>query len=128
MNDDDYAELFKRLASGESTSATWQDIAAELETLGKTVSEVLRRAFDGADAGMGMGGLRDAVTAAVDQLNQAVEGTPEAAQARDQLVEIRDNLRDAVERATNEIRPELLRLLREANSELRRRSGLEGQQ
>jgi ElaB/YqjD/DUF883 family membrane-anchored ribosome-binding protein len=125
MNDDDFAELFKKLSSGDSTSTTWQDVVAELEALGRTVSEVLRRALDGTDSGMGTGRLRDVVAAAVDELNHAVDGTPEAAQAREQLMEIRDNLRAAVERATNDLRPELLRLLREANSELRRRSGLE---
>lgn len=127
MNDEDFAELFKKLTSGESTSATWQDIAAELEALGRTVSEVLRRAWTDADTGNGLARLSEVVSAAVDELNRAVDGTPEAAQARDQLVELRDNLRTAVDRASSELRPELLNMLRQANAELRRRSGLEGQ-
>jgi len=127
MNDDDFAELFKKLSSGKSTSATWQDVAAELEALGRTVSEVLRRAWNDADTGSGLGRLSEVVGTAVDELNRTVDGTPEAAQARDQLVELRDNLRSAVERASSELRPELLNMLRQANAELRKRSGLEDQ-
>jgi hypothetical protein len=125
MNDDDFAELFRKLPSGESTGTSWQDVAAELEALGKTVGEVLRRAWQGADTGTSLGRLSDVVAAAIDQLNRAVDGTPEAVEARDQLVELRENLRAAVERAGTELRPELLNMLRQANGELRRRSGLD---
>ena len=125
MNDDDFAELFRKLPDGQSTGTSWQDVAAELEALGRTLSEVVRRAWDGTDSGSGMTRLREAVAGAVDELNRAVDGTPEAAQAREQLADIRDNLRTAVERASNELRPELLNMLRQANAELRRRSGLD---
>jgi hypothetical protein len=125
MNDDDFAELFKKLPSGQSAGTSWQDVASELEALGRTVSEVLRRALQGADSGAGMGRLSDVVAGAIDELNRAVDGSPEAVQARDQLVELRDSLRASVERAGSELRPELLNMLRQANGELRRRSGLE---
>jgi hypothetical protein len=125
VNDDDFAELFKQLSSGRSTEATWQDVAAEFEALGRTFSEVLRRVWQSADTTAGMGRLQDMVSDAIGDLNQAVEGSPEAAEAREQLVDLRDNLRSAVERATAELRPELLHLLRQANAELRRQAGLD---
>jgi ElaB/YqjD/DUF883 family membrane-anchored ribosome-binding protein len=125
MNDDDFDELFKRLSSGQPTGTSWQDVAAELEALGKTVSEVLRRAWQGADTGSGLARLSEVVSAAIDELNRAVDGTPEAVQARDQMVDLRDGLRAAVDRASSELRPELLNLLRQANAELRRRSGVD---
>lgn len=127
MNDDEFAELFKKLSSGQSTGSTWQDVLAEFATLGNTLSEVLQRAWQGADTASGMGRLREVVSEAADDLNHAVDGSPEAAQARDQLLELRDTLRAAVERASNDVRPELLKLLRQANAELRRRSGLNEQ-
>jgi hypothetical protein len=125
VNDDDFAELFKQLSSGPSTEATWQDVASEFEALGRTFSEVLRRMWQSADTVSGMGRLQDMLADAIGDLNQAVDGTPEAVEARQQLMELRDNLRSAVERATADLRPELLRLLREANAELRRQAGLD---
>jgi ElaB/YqjD/DUF883 family membrane-anchored ribosome-binding protein len=125
MNDDDFAELFKKLSSGQSAGTSWQDVAAELESLGKTVSEVLRRAWQDTDTGAGMAPLREMVSAAINELNRAIDGTPEAVEARDQLADLRDNLRAAAEKAGSELRPELLNMLRQANGELRRRSGLD---
>src|SRR5689334_3602006 len=128
MSDDEYAELFKKLSSGQSTGNTWQDVVDELSALGRTVSEVLRRAFEDTDTASGLSGLRSAVSDALADLNRAVDGTPEASQARDQLVDIRDQLRAAAERASSELRPELLTMLRQANAELRRRSGLDAEE
>jgi len=125
VNDEDFAELFKQLSSGRSTEATWQDVAAEFEALGKTFSEVLWRVWQSADTTAGMGRLQEMLSDAISDVNQAVDGSPEATEAREQLVDLRDNLRSAVERATAELRPELLHLLRQANAELRRQAGLD---
>jgi hypothetical protein len=125
VNDDDFAELFKKLSSGQPTGASWQDVATEFESLGKTFGEVLRRAWDGTESASGLGRLRDVLSAAILELNQAVDGTPEAVEARDQLVELRETLRSAVDRTSAEVRPELLRMLRQANAELRKRTGLD---
>jgi ElaB/YqjD/DUF883 family membrane-anchored ribosome-binding protein len=127
MNDDEFAELFKKLSSGQSTGTSWQDVVAEFEALGRTLSEVLRRAWEGTDSESAVGRLREVVADAVEDLNRAVDGSPEATQAREQLVELRDSLSGAVERAGSELRPELLKLLRQANAELRHRSGLTDQ-
>ena len=61
----------------------------------------------------------------IQELNRAVVGTPEAQQARDQLVRMSDSIRTAAERAGDELRPELVSMLRQANAELRRRSHLD---
>jgi len=125
VNDDDFAELFKQLSSGRPREATWQDVASEFEALGRTFSEVLRRAWHSADTATGVDRLQDMLAEAIGDLNQAVDGTPEAAEAREQLVELRDHLRTAVERATADLRPQLLQLLRGANAELRHQAGLD---
>jgi hypothetical protein len=125
VSDDEYAELFKKLSSGQSTGASWQDVAAEFESLGRTFGEVLRRAWQTPDSGSGLGRVRDVLASAIQDLNRAVDGTPEATQARDQLVQLREGLRTAAQRAGAELRPELLNMLRQANAELRRRSGLD---
>jgi ElaB/YqjD/DUF883 family membrane-anchored ribosome-binding protein len=123
MNDDEFAELFKQLSSGRSTDGSWHDVRAEFETLGKTIGDIFRSAWQSEDS---LGQLREMLNAATQQWNNAVDGTPEAQQAREQLVRLSEALSAAVDRAGEQVRPELLRLLRQANAELRRRSGLSG--
>jgi ElaB/YqjD/DUF883 family membrane-anchored ribosome-binding protein len=125
MDDQDFDELFKRLSSGRSTTSSWQDVRAELDALGKTLGDVLRTAWHSPDADSGIGRLRELLSSALQELNGAVDGTPEAQQARDQFVRVTESLRAAAERAGDEVRPELVRMLRQANAELRRRSGLD---
>lgn len=125
MNDDDFNELFKRLSSGKSSGSSWQEVAAEFEALSRTLGDVVRGAWQRQDADSDMGRLREVLSSAVHELNRAVEGTPEAQQARDHFVRVVESLRAAAARAGDELRPELLRMLRQANAELRRRSGLD---
>jgi hypothetical protein len=125
VNDDDFAELFKKLSSGQSTSPSWQDVADELEALGRTFTEMVRRAWQSAESSSELGQLREMVALTIDELQHSIDDTPEAAQARAQLLEIRDALQSAASRAGTELRPELLNMLRQANAELRRRSGLD---
>ena len=44
-------------------------------------------------------------------------------QAREQLSRVAESIRQATERASQELRPELIKLLRQANAELRRFTG-----
>jgi len=127
MNDEDFAELFKQLSSGQSTSGTWQDVASEFEALGKTLGAVFRAAWRTQDADSALGRLGELLASATQDLNAAVEGTPEAQQAREQFERLTDSLSEAAERAGDQVRPELLRLLRQANAELRRRFDLQEQ-
>lgn len=126
MDDDEYAELFKKLPSKPSTGTSWQDVAAEFEALGTTLGDVLRRAWQRQDDdGAGLGQLRDSLQSMIQELNRAIDGTPEAQQARDQLVHMTESIRTAAERAGDELRPELVSMLRQANAELRRRTRLD---
>ena len=125
MDDDDFAELFKKLPSTSSTGTSWQDVAREFEALGKTLGDVLRGAVQGQDTDAGLGRLRDSLESMIRELNRAVDGTPEAQQARDQLVHLTESIRAAAERAGDELRPELVTLLRQGNAELRRLAHLD---
>lgn len=125
VNDDDFAELFKRLSSGQSAGTSWQEVAAEFEALTRTLGDVVRGAWQRQNADSGIGRLRDMLASAIQELNDAVDGTPEAQQAREQFGRVAESLRAAADRAGDELRPELLRMLRQANAELRRRSGLD---
>ena len=125
MNDDDFAELFKKLPNSRSTGTSWADVAAEFEALGKTLDDVLRGVWRGQETDAGLGRLRDSLESMIQELNHAIDGSPEAQQARDQLAQLTQSIRAAAERAGNEVRPELLTILRQANAELRRRARLD---
>jgi hypothetical protein len=125
MQDDEYAELFKKLPKGSSSGTSWQDVAAEFENLGKNVADVLRNAWQRADGEADLGQLRTALHSALEDMNRAVDGSPETAQARDQLARLAESIRSAIERAGDEVRPELVNMLRQVNGELRRRANLD---
>jgi hypothetical protein len=120
MNDDEFAELFKRLTGQPSGGTTWQDVGNEFGALGKTVGDVLRIAWQRQENDASLVRLRESMQLMMADLNRAVEGTPEAQQARDQFVHLTESIRAAAERTSDELRPELLKLLRQANAELRR--------
>ena len=61
MDDDDFAELFKKLPSRASTSTSWQDLIAEFEALGKTLGDVLRSTWQRQDQQAGLGRLRESL-------------------------------------------------------------------
>jgi hypothetical protein len=125
MNDDDFAELFKKLPERSSGGGSWQDVAAEFGALGRTFGEMLRNAWDNADTQGVLGQLRLAVQGAIDDLNDASASSAETRQARDQLGRLAASIREAAERAGDDVRPELLSLLRRANTELRRAADLD---
>lgn len=125
MNDDDFAELFKKLPSRPSTGTSWQDVGAEFEALGKTLGDALRGVWQRQDTDLGLARLRDSLQSMIQDVNRAIDGTPEALQARDQLVQLTESIRAAAERAADEVRPELQTMLRQANAELRRLTHLD---
>jgi hypothetical protein len=124
-DDDEYAELFKKLPGGSSSSTSWRDVAAELETLGGTLGDVLRSAWRQSDGDALLRGLRESLGTVVDDVNRTAGGTEERRQARDELTRLVESIREAAAQAGAEVRPELLSLLRQANAELRRVSGLD---
>ena len=119
-DDDEYAELLRKLPSGSSSGTSWRDVAAEFEALGGTLGDVLRSAWRQSDGDAVLRGLRESLGSIVDDVNRAAGGTAEQQQARDELTKLVESIRAAAAQAGDELRPELLKLLRQANAELRR--------
>jgi hypothetical protein len=120
MDDDDFAELFKKLPGDRRSGTSWEDVGAEFEALGKTLGDALRSAWQRQDPEAGLGPLRDSLHAMIQEVNRAIDGSPEGQRARDQLVQLAESIRTAAMQAGDEVRPELLSMLRQANAELRR--------
>jgi hypothetical protein len=124
-DDDEYAELFKKLPSGSSSGTSWRDVAAEFEALGGTLGDMLRSAWRQSDGDALVRGLRASLGSILDDVNRAAGGTAEGQRARDELAGVVESIRAAAAQAGDEVRPELLNLLRQANAELRRVSHLD---
>ena len=120
MTDDDFAELFKSLPPRGSGGTSWRDVAAEFETLGKTFGDVLRTAWQRSESEPFVSQMRESIEDAIGRLDRAAADNAETREARDQLMGLVDTIRTAAERAGEDLRPELIDLLRRANSELQR--------
>jgi hypothetical protein len=124
MNDDEYAELFRPRKPSSETS--WEDVGREFQVFGKTLGDVVRGAWQRQEGGDRLKDLQDSLQTIVDEVNRTVDqsvGTPEAQQARAQLTRLAESIRVATERTSEELRPELLGLLRQVNAELKRFTG-----
>ena len=126
MNDDDFAELFRKLpSSGSSSGTSWQDVGAELGALGKTFGDGLRTAWQRSESDPMVRDMRDSVEAAIGDLDKATSSNAETREAREQLTRLVESIRSAMSQASDEMRPELVTLLRQANRELRRLTALD---
>jgi hypothetical protein len=125
MDDEDFAKLFRSLPRGSSSDTSWQDVVAELAGLGKTLGDVLHLAWQRQQDDPGMARLRQLLQTLVEESEGALEGTPEAERTREQLAAFRDSIREAIDRASAELRPELVTALRQVNGALRRHTGLD---
>ncbi len=121
-DDDEYAELFnfKRLPRGASSGTSWHDVATEFGALGDTLSDLLRTVWRRSDGDALVSSFRDSLRSIVDDVNRAAEGNPETLRARGELTRLIESIRAAAREAGDEVRPELLTLLRDANTQLRR--------
>ena len=124
MDDEDFAKLFKPQKPTSETS--WEDVGREFQVLGKTLGDAVRAAWQRQDNPERLRELQQSLEGIVAELNRAVDQgitTPEAQQARSQLTRLTESIREAAERTSDELRPELVALLRQANAELRRLTG-----
>ncbi len=119
-DDDEYAELFKSPPSRPPSGTSWEDVAAELGALGGTLGDLLRTAWQRSDGDALVRGLRESLSSILDDANRAAEGSPETQRARDELTRLMESIRAAATQAGDDVRPELVTLLREANAQLRR--------
>jgi hypothetical protein len=121
MDDEDFAELFRN-PRRPTTGNSWEDVANEFKALGRTLGDAARAAWERHDDGE-LGELRAALNSMIADVNRTIGesvATPEGQHAREQLSRLTESIRQATARASEELRPELLRLLRQANAELRR--------
>jgi predicted ribosome quality control (RQC) complex YloA/Tae2 family protein len=120
MNDDEYAELFK--PRKPASEASWHDVAREFGELGRTLGDAVRSAWQRQDNEV-LRDLQQGLEKIASDIDRGLDeklATPEAEQAREQLTRLTESIRAAAETTSEQLRPELLALLRQANNELKR--------
>ena len=120
MNDDEYAELFK--PRKPPSEASWNDVAREFGELGKTLGDAFRTAWQRQDNEV-LRELQEGLEKIVGDVDRTLDekmASPEAERAREQLTRLTESIRAAAEQTNEQLRPELLALLRQANAELKR--------
>ncbi len=123
--DEEFANLFKKPPESRP-GAAWEDVAHELEALGKTLGEAVQALWQRQENRERARELEDSLKTMAQQVNRAIEESvtmPEAQQAREQFSRVTESVRVAVETTTQELRPEVLSVLRQMNADLRRLAG-----
>ncbi|MBV9357490.1 MAG: hypothetical protein JO023_18410 [Chloroflexi bacterium] len=121
MNDDDFKRLFRR--EPERPGSAWEDVLREVSTLGDNLALAVRVTWER--------DMQRSVESLIDGVNRAIDGSttsPEAQQAREQLARVSESVRQAAERTVEDVGPQLLTMLQQANSELRRLTGHDDRQ
>lgn len=124
MEDDEFAGLLRSLHGEFRAQDSWAEVATEARHLGETLVALTRAAWQEPENQASLRALQEAVRSASAEIDRAFADTPEAQRARERLRRLRDEVRASAERAAEELRPELLALVREANIRLRRLGGL----
>ena len=120
--DEEFARLFQK-PQELRPGATWEDVAHELEALGKSLEDAVQAVWQRRENRERVRELRDSLQSMAQEVNCAIGesvATPEAQQARDQFRRVSESVRVAVERSTQELGPEVLSALRQINADLRR--------
>jgi ElaB/YqjD/DUF883 family membrane-anchored ribosome-binding protein len=126
MSDEDYASLFRQPPKRDP-GAAWEDVAREFQALGDNLGAALRAAWQRRETNERLAELQESLQSMIDGVNRTIAestSTREAEAAREQLSRVTESVRVAVERTTDEFRPQLLAVLRRANAELRHLAGL----
>jgi len=120
--DEEFARLFRKPQEA-TPGTTWEDVAHELEALGKSLGDAVRAVWQHQENRERVRGLQRSLQAMVDDVNRAIEEsvtTPEAQQAREQLSRVTESVRVAVETSTKDLGPDVLSVLRQMDADLRR--------
>lgn len=117
--DEEFAKLFKK-PQEPRPGATWEDVAHELEALGKSLGDAVQAVWQRQE---NRDRVRESLQSMAQEVNRAIEEsvtTPEAQQAREQFSRVTESVRVAVETTTQQLGPEVLSVLRQMNADLRR--------
>ena len=109
-------------ASGEA----WQEVGKQFQALGESLAAAFRTAWNDEQNRKRVQEMQQGVEAMVNEVGQAIRETaksPQAQQARSEVLKAAESVRVAGEQTVQEVRPHLLTALRQLNDELQKLIG-----
>ncbi|HVN52981.1 MAG TPA: hypothetical protein VMT46_01530 [Anaerolineaceae bacterium] len=109
----------------ETTSSgdAWEDVGKQFETLGESLAKAFRAAWNSEENQQRLQEMRsglESIARNVDQAMQDTAASPEGQKIKTEANRAAESLRVATEQTAEEIRPRLVKALRQVNDELQK--------
>jgi hypothetical protein len=107
----------------KKTSEAWQEVGRQFKTLGESISQAFRTAWQDEENRRRMEEMRSGLESMVREVGRTIDETaksPAGQQLRSDAEQAAAKIRDAGEQTVQEIRPHLLDALRQVNAELQK--------
>jgi len=112
-----------RDAGRPNTEESWQEVGRQFETLGSSLAEALRVAWNNVESSSEGQQLKAGLESMLRDVGKAVEDsskTPEAQKVKAEAKRAAESLRVAGEQTVEEARPQIASALRKVNEELQK--------
>lgn len=107
--------------TGANGEEVWREVGVQFHMLGKSLAGAIRTAWDDENNQRRVEQLRGGLESMVAELNGAIKDTADSPKVQNFRTEAKEsfrNLRDTGEKAAVEVRPHLVKVLRQINTEL----------
>lgn len=103
--------------------ASWQDVGKQFETLGQSIAQAMRAAWENESTQRQLHELRNGLESMVRDVEKAIQdsaNTPKGQQIRQEAGRAAESLKTASQQTVQEVRPHLVNALKQVNNELQR--------
>jgi ElaB/YqjD/DUF883 family membrane-anchored ribosome-binding protein len=109
--------------AGSSTEDNWKEVGRQFETLGQSLAQAVRTAWENEENQRRVQELRTGLESMVRDVGKAIDdsaNTPQGQKIRQDAGRAVESLRNAGEQTVQEVRPQLIRALEQVNTELQK--------
>ena len=105
------------------TEASWEEVGKQFETLGQSLAQAVRAAWENESTQRQVNELRAGLQSMVHDVEKAIQdsaNTPKGQQIRQDAEKAAESLKTASKQTVQEVRPHLINALQQVNEELQR--------
>lgn len=110
-------------AGSTSSDVNWQDVGKQFETLGQSLAQAMRTAWENEATQRQVQEMRTGLQSMVRDVEKAIQdsaNTPQGQQIRSEASRAAESLKTATHQTVQEVRPHLVDALQQLNNELQR--------
>lgn len=107
----------------KTTGDSWQEVGRQFQTLGESLAQTVRAAWENEETQQRVNELRAGLEAMVRDVSKAIEesaNSPQGQKIREEANRAAESLRTASEQTIQEVRPQLINALEQLNAELQK--------